>query len=198
MRRGGAPRRTGTLAAAVWVVAALAAGTIASRAVGVIDTGAAPGGVLSTAQVTAELAAARAAAPGTAAPVPTSPSPTTTSPPATPTATPSPPVPTAPSRRPWVPTSAPSALGTADVVQTWAVTGGTVAASCRGDVVTLLYATPQDGWTVEVGEAGPDLLDVELHRAEQESSVRATCVAGVPTPQTDHPSTPEGTEDHPG
>jgi hypothetical protein len=60
------------------------------------------------------------------------------------------------------------------------VTGGTVAASCTGGSIALLYATPADGWTVEVGTAGPRRVEVELRQPDLETKVVALCSGGVP------------------
>src|SRR5665647_208455 len=67
-----------------------------------------------------------------------------------------------------------------DVARNWTVEGGQVSASCRGQQITLLYATPQDGWAVETKNAGPDELLVEFGRADSETTVRAWCVSGTP------------------
>ncbi len=145
--------RAVVLGAAAWFAAAGATGTVAWRAVSVLNAGGENTGLLSAAEVHSALgdAKARAAA--------------------------SPRAGTTPS-----PVAVPSASSGPEVARTWAVTGGTVAASCTGDVIALLYATPQDGWTVEVHSSGPRSLEVELHRAEAESRVRASCVAGEPVP----------------
>ena len=143
--------RIGVVAVVGWAVAVVLAGSIAWRAVTVIDTETTASGVLTQAQVLDALAQVRATAgPATPAPTPT----------------PSPDVPTAP-----------------EVVRTWTVTGGTVATSCRDTAITLLYATPVDGWKVEVKAAGPDEVVVELEGADQEVTLRAACVAGVPEQQ---------------
>lgn len=143
--------RIGVLAVLGWTLAVVLAGSIAWRAVTVIDTDTTASGVLNRAQVLDALARVRA----TAGPLP---------PAATPTPTPT-------------STAAP------EVVRSWTVTGGTVAASCRDAAITLLYATPADGWKVEVKAAGPDQLVVELEGADQEVTLQASCVAGVPEQQ---------------
>jgi hypothetical protein len=60
------------------------------------------------------------------------------------------------------------------------VTGGEVAAACRGQSIELLSATPRDGWTVEVEDVQADWLAVEFHRADQETQVVARCDGGTP------------------
>ena len=66
-----------------------------------------------------------------------------------------------------------------------------MAASCTGAAISLLYATPVDGWTVEVGATGPDHLEVELRQSGTETKVTAACVAGVPQ-QTATEGSPDG------
>jgi hypothetical protein len=78
------------------------------------------------------------------------------------------------------PTSSPS---TATTARTWPVTGGTVAATCADGRIRLQYATPQDGWTVEIGSSGPERIEVELHRSDQETRVTAVCSDEVPVAQ---------------
>lgn len=151
--------RIGVLAALGWATAVVLAGSIAWRAVAVIDPETGAAGVLSQAQVDAALAEVLATAP----PLPPSPS-TTPSPVAPP----------------------------AEVVRSWSVTGGTVAATCQGTAITLLYATPSDGWTVEVKAAGPEELLVELESEGDETAVRAVCVAGTPEPSVESRSEDEG------
>lgn len=200
-------RRIRTVAVLSWLLATGLTGTIAWRAVAVIDNGAPRTGVLSQSEVAAALASARA----TPRPTPTpstsvTPQPSSTAPVESPSPTDPPtgdpagrpsrtPAPTTPSEP--VPPPQPEP---ATQARTWAVTGGTVAASCTGATITLLYATPQDGWTVEVGSAGPEQVEVELSRDGQETKVRATCVSGVPTQSTssDHTDSESEHTDHTG
>ncbi len=148
--------RAALLGATAWLAAAGATGTIAWRAVSVLDAGGESTGLLSTSQVRTALGDAQAMAAATPRPVASS------------SATP----------------TAPSVPGN-EIARTWAVAGGTVAAACTGTSIGLLYATPQDGWTVEVHSPGPAGLEVELHRGPQEIIVRAQCVDGEPVQQID-------------
>lgn len=181
-----------------WAVAALLAGGVAWWGVAAIgdDAVVARGGVLTESDVRAELARQRAAA--TAGPSPTSdPTPTLTPSP-TPDPTTGPTPSTDPDPSPTVPTTPPTTEPVVqEVVRTWDVLGGQVAAACRGATISLLYATPLDGWTVEVKDAGPEHVEVELHRDESELTVRATCTDGIPTMQTETGDAPEngGSED---
>ncbi|MGV8978857.1 MAG: hypothetical protein ACOH17_12505 [Cellulomonas sp.] len=186
MKGSRASRASRTVVVASWALAVLVAGTVTSWAVTVIggEQGPSWDRVLAASQVTAELAAQRAmatSAPPTATPTP---APTTA-----PTAAPVPVVP-GPAPVP-VPSAAPSAVpsalpppAAAEVARTWDVTGGRVGASCRGAVLTLLYATPADGWTMEVKHASSDELEVAFRQSESETAVHATCVSGVPTTRT--------------
>jgi hypothetical protein len=85
-----------------------------------------------------------------------------------------------PRRRPPPPPATP-------VVTTWTVTGGTVSVSCQAQVITLVYASPQDGWRVETEKHGTDRIDVNFQRVGQGTELRATCVNGVPQ-QTNQPT----------
>lgn len=203
-------RRIRTVAVLSWLLATGLTGTIAWRAVAVIDDGAPRTGVLSQPEVAAALASARATARPTTTPTASAtPRPSTTAPgegpsptdAATggPTGRPSSTQAPTTSSDPGVPAPPPAPEpAPATEARTWAVAGGTVAASCSGAAITLLYATPQDGWTVEVGSAGPEQVEVELSRDGQETKVRATCVDGVPTQTTSSDGTdgeqPEHTE----
>lgn len=183
-------RRVGALAVAAWLLGVAVTGVVASRAVAVLDTETSRSGVLSRAEVDRALVAARAAvsagpvtAPtprpsGSAPAVTTAPAPAPTGQTSSGPLPPPPPVTAAPPQPP------------AAVARTWNVPGGTVAASCTGAAISLLYATPVDGWTVEVGATGPDHLEVELRQSGAETKVTAVCVAGVP-----QQSTTEGSPD---
>ena len=153
----------------------LLAATVAWWAVGTVGRGpgSSEGAVRSQTDVAAELVAARAAQ---AAARSATPSASPTSRP-TPTTTPT----TEPSASPTVapPPRTPEPVLT-DVARNWTVEGGQVSASCRGPQITLLYATPQDGWAVETKNAGPDELLVEFGRHDSETTVRAWCVNGTP------------------
>jgi len=156
-----------------WVASTVLAATVAWAAVGTVGHG--PGAtddtVLSQAEVEAALAARQAAASAAAATAaPTSPADDPTSSPtpaAGPTATPTP----DPTRTPPPPT---------EIARTWAVAGGTVGATCRGASISHDYATPTDGWGVEVKSRGPEATEVEFESEHGETTVRAQCVAGVP------------------
>lgn len=69
-------------------------------------------------------------------------------------------------------------------VRTWTVNGGSVSLSCQGQVLTLVYARPQDGWRVETERHGTDRVDISFERVGQGTDLRAACVNGVPQQST--------------
>lgn len=158
-----------------WVVATVLAAGVAWWAVGTVGrgSGSTDSSVLSSAQVASALAAERARPTATPTTTPT-PTPTSTSSP-----TPEPTSTVGPTSDPTT-TTPPT-----EVARTWTVSGGVLSASCVGDQITLLYATPSDGWGVEIKSAGPTELEVEFDRHEEaETKVTARCVAGTPEAET--------------
>ena len=143
--------------ALAWVIATVLAAAVAWWAVSVVGRGpsASETSVLSQADVAADLAAERAAATASSTPTPT--------PTSTPTATPD--------------LTPPAG---AAIARTWDVTGGQVSASCRGAEISLLGATPLDGWSMEVKHDGPQEVEVEFRRGEAETGLNARCVDGTP------------------
>lgn len=169
------PRAGRVLTVLAWAIAAVVAGTLAWWAVTLV--GAAAGrsrdGVLSAPEVAEALAAEQAAASAT-------PSGSISTPDATPGTTPGPTAST-----PGPGTASPTDPAAAEVSRTWDVIGGQVAATCAGPTISLLYATPTDGWRVEVKDSGGEHVEVEFRRGEAETKVRATCVDGVPEAVTE-------------
>lgn len=157
-------RLRGAVGPAAWVVSTAAATAVAWWAVSAVGAGGgASGAVLDEAQVRAALAAERAAAATR----------TATSPTPAPAATP-----TAPDAPATAPADGPTVV---PVVRTWTLDGGVVSATCAGDVVSLVYATPASGWRVDVKEPGPGRrVLVELERDGAEAYVQAVCADGVP------------------
>jgi len=80
-----------------------------------------------------------------------------------------------------LPSPAPSA-STAHNPGTWTGASGKVTARCTDGAISLVAATPSDGFGVDVKDRGPTQLLLEFERkdAEGESHVRATCVDGSP------------------
>lgn len=96
------------------------------------------------------------------------------------TAPPGPPSPE-PTRPGATSTSPSTSTAGPEVVRTWTVPGGGVGAACRDTTITLLFATPDDGWTVEVKDAGPENLEIEFRHGEDETTTLAACQGGIPT-----------------
>ena len=70
-----------------------------------------------------------------------------------------------------------------EVRRTWQGKAGAVVAGCRGSTITLHGAQPNSGWRIEVGDRGPE--EVEVHFATEqddggEVEVHARCVGGEP------------------
>lgn len=66
---------------------------------------------------------------------------------------------------------------------TWTGASGKVTARCRDEDISLVAATPSDGFRVEVKDRGPAQLLLEFERKDDaggESHIRATCVDGSP------------------
>ena len=63
--------------------------------------------------------------------------------------------------------------------RTWRGTAGTVVARCTGPRVSLVSATPNDGYQVEVGSRGPAEVEVTF-KGGGETQAKARCSAGAP------------------
>lgn len=83
------------------------------------------------------------------------------------------------------PTATHSGGGSTTQSRTFAVSGGTVAASCTGNAVSLRSAQPADGWRVEVKDRGPEHIEVSFRSGEQETEVKVVCSGGVPVVEVD-------------
>ena len=70
----------------------------------------------------------------------------------------------------------------AAVQRSWSGQAGRVTATCRGQQIKLNAAVPADGFTVEVGDRGPETLEVEFHQAQddQEFQVKGVCRSDGP------------------
>jgi hypothetical protein len=189
----GSRQRIAGVAAASWVLATAVTSLVVWRAVAVFNDPAATN-VLTAPQVKERLEAARVTptasptvtataaqtpsdtpTPTSASSAPTSDDPTTTSEPTNPSSSTA----TRSSTRPSTPVPTDSA-STTPVAKTWTVAGGTVSVSCLGQAITLVYATPQDGWRVETEKRGTDRIDVNFQRVGKGTELRASCVAGIP------------------
>ena len=95
---------------------------------------------------------------------------------------------------PTVPPSSPSSSGTgsastgppsaAPVDESVTVTGGHVSVRCTGNAVSLRGASPASGWTMR-NDTRADEVRIEFRSDAGESKVRATCVDGEPSIETD-------------
>lgn len=62
----------------------------------------------------------------------------------------------------------------------WSGNGGSVGATCRDTAISLGYATPKDGWSVQPPTQAGGQLSVAFTRSGRRSVLTATCRAGVP------------------
>ena len=185
------------MAAASWLLATAVTSLVVWRAVAAFDDGTSTN-ILSAPQVVERLSAATAtstATPDVPTPTPTvatsSPSESSDETPTASTPTSAPTTATRTTPRPnGSATTASSTPSSPPVVNTWTVTGGTVSVSCQGQAISLVYASPQDGWRVEIEKRGPATVEVNLARNGQGTKLRASCVNGIPQETT------EATEGH--
>nr|WP_152992393.1 hypothetical protein [Nonomuraea pusilla] len=157
-----------------WAATAVAATAAAVAVLGPIGTGVTggPGRVLEPAEVRAALATARSAAVGgQASPLPTAPP-----------ATASEDAQARPATSPEPDAAVSTAPGEDDSVALVRSPGGTVVASCEGDLVTLRSWSPAQGYSVDGVEPGPTRqARVEFEPDEgHDVELRITCVAGRP------------------
>ena len=94
----------------------------------------------------------------------------------------------------------PSPTAAEPKVGTWQGAAGSVTVQCVGSRISLVSATPNDGWRVEVDERGPAEVEVEFKTGgedEREVKVRARCVGGAPkfTVESDEGDGGEGEDD---
>ena len=179
-------RRIAGVAAASWLLATAVTSLVVWRAVAAFDDGTSTN-ILSAPQVVERLSAATAtstATPDVPTPTPTvatsSPSESSDETPAasTPTSAPTTATRTTP-RSNASATTASSTPSSPPVVNTWTVTGGTVSVSCQAQAISLVYASPQDGWRVEIEKRGPDRVEVDFQRVGQGTKLTAICVNGI-------------------
>ena len=63
--------------------------------------------------------------------------------------------------------------------------GGSVGVRCNDDTVSLTFASPNDGWSTEVLQSGPSVVDVRFERGRDVSELRVTCSDGRADPHID-------------
>jgi hypothetical protein len=174
-------RRIAAVAAASWLLATAVTSLVVWRAVAAFDDGTSTN-ILSSPQVVERLNAATATS--TATPDAQTQTPTASSPSASADDTPDASTPTSPATTATTRTTGSATIvnptpSATPVVTTWTVTGGTVSVSCQAQVISLVYASPQDGWRVEIERRGPDSVDVDLQRQGQGTKLNAICVNGI-------------------
>jgi hypothetical protein len=70
--------------------------------------------------------------------------------------------------------------------RSWEFDGGRVGASCSGSVISVLYATPDDGWHMQQVDGGPAQLEYRFYEEEEHlTRFTAQCVSGAPVAQID-------------
>ena len=74
--------------------------------------------------------------------------------------------------------------------RTWQGDAGSVTVSCRGATIDLRGAQPNAGWSVEVGNRGPEEVEVSFHRGDggAEVAVHSRCRQGTPRFSTESDS----------
>ena len=80
-------------------------------------------------------------------------------------------------------TTPPASTGPSASRRTWSGTGGSVVVECTGSRIRLVAAQPDGGFAVEVGNRGPEAVEVAFHgrgEEERESEVHAVCAGGTP------------------
>jgi hypothetical protein len=70
-------------------------------------------------------------------------------------------------------------------VKSFGSPGGTITVRCTGDSIGLVAATPQSGYTTDVGDTGPDNIDVNFASSSHEYDMQVVCQGGVPAGSVD-------------
>jgi hypothetical protein len=71
-------------------------------------------------------------------------------------------------------------------IATFTTDGGIVTVSCQGSTISLVSASPADGYTLAVRESGPAWVGVNFRSATGGREVNATCKGGAPVEVIDH------------
>lgn len=64
--------------------------------------------------------------------------------------------------------------------RTWEGSAGAVTVRCEGARASLQWASPDDGYRVEVGSRGPEEVEVTFKGGAREVRVKGTCLGGSP------------------
>jgi len=67
--------------------------------------------------------------------------------------------------------------------QSFSKTGGVVTMRCDGNAASLVSATPAQGYTVRVSDAGPEQIEVAFTSPSHDSEFHGLCVNGQPAAQ---------------
>jgi cytoskeletal protein RodZ len=174
-------RRVSAVAAASWILATVLTSLVVWRAAAVFNA-ASSTKVLTPPQVSARLDAATASASSTSAASPSSQTRSRAATPATSRISAAQPATVRPADPSVTTSTAPAAPSTtaSAVVRTWTVAGGSLSVSCQGQAISLVYASPRDGWRVET-ERADDVVEVAFERVGQGIEVRAVCTGGIPS-----------------
>ena len=93
---------------------------------------------------------------------------------------PPPPAPSPPPPSPPPPSGGGSSVDSAPVPATFFTIGGTVTVACLGSTISLVSASPAQGYALAVHNAGPNAVDVAFDGQTQSSFVHAFCLNGRP------------------
>jgi hypothetical protein len=73
-----------------------------------------------------------------------------------------------------------TAAAPAPRVRSFTVTGGTVGVSCRGSAISLVFATPRNGYTMDKSHRAPHEVEVEFEGPDGKGRFKAECSGGSP------------------
>jgi hypothetical protein len=80
-------------------------------------------------------------------------------------------------------TDAPGSAGAQPQVRSWQGAAGTVTARCVGSRISLVSASPNNGWRIDVEGRGPQEVEVEFETGgdnERRTKVEGRCADGIP------------------
>jgi hypothetical protein len=66
------------------------------------------------------------------------------------------------------------------VTKTFNTGGGTLTVECQGSTISLLSATPANGYILTVHSSGPTSVSLDFSEQTEDWSVHATCQNGQP------------------
>jgi len=83
-----------------------------------------------------------------------------------------------------VPVPAPTTTAPS-TVKSFGSPGGTVSVRCTGDSITLVSATPQSGYSTDLGDPGPDQVNINFASSAHEYDMQVVCQGGIPAGSVD-------------